>query len=131
MTEFPPFHRIANALVIASAVAAWPSYLAIPMAISAGPAVLWVVVFGFLLALAHALLLGLPLFALLAPRGKPRVGVAMLAGGLIGALPITILMLSIDPLGSMVVLPTLFFGFCGWLGGAAFDFVLSRADDAA
>lgn len=133
MTELPSAGRIVKALLIASALAAWPTYIAIPTALSAGPAVLLVVAIGFGIALGHAVALGLPLYLLLARHGAPRPGIAILAGGLIGALPIAILALvsmgpnSIGPLTMLVML----FGFCGLLGGAAFDFIVTRASDPA
>ena len=128
MTRFPPPHRIVIGLFLASAVAAWPTCFAIPMAISAGPAALWPIAIGFLVALAHALLLGLPAYLLVAWRGAPTRNVAMLAGAIIGALPVTVLTLASD--GPTFVLPAILFGFCGCLGGAAFEFMISREDPA-
>lgn len=133
MTALPPISRIAKALVAASAIAAWPTWIAIPMALSAGPAALVIVALGLGVALGHALLLGLPLYLLLARRGAPRTGTTMLAGGLIGALPITILIAVSEGQGAfgLALPPAILFGFCGWLGSSAFDFVVSRAKDVA
>jgi hypothetical protein len=130
MTDMPPLSRVLKALVVASAVAAWPTLLAIPV----GPLALLIIVFGFIVALAHALLPGLAFFVLLSQRGIPSVGITMLAGGLIGALPVTILISAGGPQWDAALASALFpaslFGFCGWLAGGVFHFMISSVDDA-
>lgn len=130
MTAFPSALRIAKALVVASAVAAWPTALAIPAAIGGGPALLLFIAIGFGIALGHALLFGLPLYLLFVRSGVASGGFAMLAGGLIGALP-TSLFLAATRAATLtdMFLPALLFGFCGMLGGAAFDFAVMRTDE--
>jgi hypothetical protein len=132
MTAFLSALRIAKALMIASAVAAWPTAFAIPAAIGGGPALLLFIAIGFGVALGHALLLGLPLYLLLLRSGAAPGDFAMLAGGLIGALPTSLLIAATQAATlTDLLLPALLFGFCGMLGGATFDFVVTRADAPA
>ncbi len=55
----------------------------------------------------------------------------MLAGGLIGALPTSLIAATQAATLTDLLLPALLFGFCGMLGGATFDFVVTRADESA
>ena len=131
MTAFPSALRIAKALVIASAVAAWPTAITIPAAIGGSPALLLFIVIGFGIALGHALLLGLPLYLLMRTDGA-SAGFATLAGGMIGALPISLLIAATQAATlTDLLLPALLFGFCGLVGGATFDFVVTRVDEPA
>jgi hypothetical protein len=133
MTAFPSLRRIAKALAISSAVAAWPTVFAIPAAIGGAPALLLFIAIGFGIALGHALLLGLPLYLLLVRSGVAPGGFAMLAGGLIGALPTSLLIAATTQAATLtnLLLLALLFGFCGMLGGATFDFVVTRAGEPA
>src|ERR1700759_4120841 len=86
-------------------------------------------------ALAHAILLGLPLFLIFQSKGWVNAVTCVVAGFVIGAAPAVVLSWSAQhPQGAAAALmvewarflmPPTFFGMFGALGGAAFWLVLS------
>ena len=128
MSRRHPVRRVVIALIAAAMAAAWPSYLIALFALPAGlAAALWFVALGLGIALAHAVFLGLPFYMLIARRGPPWLRVTTIAGGVVGALPIPSLMMITGE--KAVILPALYFAFCGMVGGAVFDVVLTRLGD--
>ncbi len=98
----------AAALVVA--VISWPT-VSVPMAVST-------LMVGFPIAVAHAILLAMPAYALLSRRWRLRAWNAALGGFVVGAVPIGLLSVSAD-----VAAVT---GGFGAAGGLAFWLLLRR-----
>jgi hypothetical protein len=77
---------------------------------------------GFLVAAAHAVMLGLPIYRLLRSRGPVGWTAAALAGFVIGAIPVQLL----EDAGQDRVAAALIFGCLGVSGALAFRFALRR-----
>jgi len=122
--------RVGMGLVVASAAAAGPSLLTIPLAMAAPSVVLLIPLFGFCIAFSHAVLLGLPLYLLAARRGAPSKDMAMAAGTLIGAIPVAILIATSSPSIIHAIMPAGVFGFCGCFGAMIFHGLAVRPDEA-
>lgn len=102
---------------------AWASVGATFPALVLGPAYIVIFPTAFAIALAHAVVLGLPAYFLLLRRFTLHLSNATVAGLLIGALPATIiacLTLLESDIGWGVLFLSLLFGLCGALGGYMF-----------
>jgi hypothetical protein len=111
--EHPSAGRVAGALLLASLAAAAPMVILGPFAIIAVP-------FAFVIALGHAVVLGLPLYLLVRSRTEIAWWHAALAGVAIGAGPVTLAGADyiLGVRGSIIV--SLAFGAFGFIGAMVF-----------
>lgn len=86
-----------------------------------------IIFFGTMISGLHALLLGLPLFLVLARRPPIRWWTAAAAGFAVGAIPAGLLFLSGDEAGLGALVPAAITGALGMVGGLAFWAVACRS----
>jgi len=82
---------------------------------------------GFVIALVHAVVLGLPAYFLLRPLWRAGWAVAAIAGFVIGALPTALFILPSVGLTNGGLWTPLLAGLCGFLGGSTFYAVIRGA----
>lgn len=124
MTEnLPSITRLIGAVAAAAAAGASPTILLGIVVLIAFPV-------GFVIALAHALLLGLPAYLLLRRRSTFGWGIAAVVGFVIGAVPTGLLTLSAAGFANGGIWAPAVAGLCGTLGALAFRAVTGGASSA-
>ena len=114
--------RLTGAITAAASAAAAPTILLGAFVLIAFP-------IGFVIALAHILLLGLPAYFLLRRCGAFDWGIAVLSGFVIGAVPAGLF--SLPSMGFIGGISTrAMAGLCGALGALAFRAVLGNTSPA-
>jgi hypothetical protein len=81
-----------------------------------------------IIAAAHIAFLAVPIYLWLQSRYRPTVGAVLLAGTLIGALPITLALAPTAAWPEMVAVAAMC-GSCGFMGGLAFWLILAARSD--
>lgn len=124
MTEnLPSITRLIGAVAAAAAAGASPTILLGIVVLIAFPV-------GFVIALAHVLLLGLPAYLLLRRRSTFGWGIAAVVGFVIGAVPTGLLTLSAAGFANGGIWAPAVAGLCGTLGALAFRAVTGGASSA-
>ena len=116
--------RIFFACIAAAGAAAFPTILFGPWAIIVLPV-------AFLIAAAHAFLIGLPAYLVLRERRPVDWPEALYAGFLIGALPLTVWQLFINAMSgefAFSIPAFVIFGVLGMIGGLVFRAVVGRPE---
>ena len=130
LDDFPPDRSVGQAAVVAAIAAVAGVWLAdlprMEPAMASGMLLPYLVV-GLPIAVAHAILLGVPLYIALRGRWRLRWWNAALIGGLIGMIPATLLTFFEGSFGAGVLPGIAKAGFGGTLGGFSFRAMLRRS----
>lgn len=121
--NLPSTARLMGAIAAAAAAAAAPTILLGVLVLIAFP-------IGFVVALAHVLLLGLPAYLLLRRRSAFGWGIAALVGFVIGAVPTGLVVLPTTSFANGAAWTPALAGLCGMLGALAFRAVTGGASSA-
>jgi len=121
--SLPSTVRVMGAIAAGAAAAAAPTILLGVFMLIAFP-------IGFVIALVHVLLLGLPAYLLLRRRSAFGWGVAMSAGFVIGAVPTGLIILPTTSFADGGAWTPALAGLCGVLGALAFRAVVGGASSA-